>query len=81
MELHCAYMPIKIGILVCRASLTQDYLTCYAQDLDEIRALWMAMVQRREALLVRHAHAIFSLMLLASSMRLQSRGLLLVPSN
>jgi len=32
------------------AGLTQDYLTCYAQDLDEIRALWMAMVQRREAL-------------------------------
>ncbi|KAI0282807.1 hypothetical protein BGY98DRAFT_61028 [Russula aff. rugulosa BPL654] len=28
----------------------QEYSTGYAQDLDEIRALWMAIAQRREAL-------------------------------
>jgi len=33
------------------ASCTQGYLTGYAQDLDEIRALRTATVQRREALL------------------------------
>ncbi|KAF8483808.1 hypothetical protein DFH94DRAFT_724364, partial [Russula ochroleuca] len=32
------------------ASCAQEYSTGYAQDLDEIRALWMAMAQRREAL-------------------------------
>jgi len=32
------------------ARLTQDYLTGYAQELDEIRAVRMAMIQRQEAL-------------------------------
>ncbi|KAI0002168.1 hypothetical protein BJV74DRAFT_817437 [Russula compacta] len=32
------------------ASCAQDYLTSYAQDLDEIRTLWISMLQRREAL-------------------------------
>jgi len=32
------------------ASCAQEYSTGYAQDLDEIRALWMAMAKRREAL-------------------------------
>jgi ferredoxin-thioredoxin reductase catalytic subunit len=37
----------------CRENGAQEYSTGYAQDLDEIRALWMAMAQRREALTVR----------------------------
>jgi hypothetical protein len=55
-----AYMLIKIGIPgpACRASCAQEYSTGYAQDLDEIRALWMAMAKRREALSVRDAHVI-----------------------
>ncbi len=40
----------------CRENVAQEYSTGYAQDLDEIRALWMAMAQRREALTVRDAH-------------------------
>jgi len=32
------------------ASYAQEYLTRRAQDLDEIRGLWTAIVQRREAL-------------------------------
>ena len=56
MYLHYAYMPIENrGFLVCRARLTQDYLTGYAQELDEIRTVRMAMVQRQEALSVRRA--------------------------
>lgn len=43
----------------CRENGAQEYSTGYAQDLDEIRALWMAMAQRREALTVRDAHAMF----------------------
>ena len=50
-----AYMSTKFGISVRRASCAQEYSTGYAQDLDEIRALWMAMAQRREALMVRDA--------------------------
>lgn len=54
--LHYAYMPIKNrGLPVCRARLTQDYLTGYAQELDEIRTVRMVMVQRQEALSVRRA--------------------------
>lgn len=45
----------------CRENSAQEYSTGYAQDLDEIRALWMAMAQRREALTVRDAHAMFAL--------------------
>jgi hypothetical protein len=47
----------------CRENGAQEYSTGYAQDLDEIRALWMAMAQRREALTVRDAHwnAMFAL--------------------
>ena len=55
MDLHYAYMPIKIGILVDSASLTQDYSTGHAQDLDEIRAILMIIAQRLQALSVRHA--------------------------
>ena len=44
---------------VCRENGAQEYWTGYAQDLDEIRALWMAMAQRREALTVRDAHSMF----------------------
>ncbi len=44
----------------CRENVAQEYSTGYAQDLDEIRALWMAMAQRREALTVRDAHAAMS---------------------
>ncbi len=44
-----------------RENGVQEYSTGYAQDLDEIRALWMAMAQRREALTVRDAHAMFAL--------------------
>jgi hypothetical protein len=50
---------LKLGFRPCRASCAQEYSTGYAQDLDEIRALWMAMAQRREALTVRDAHAMF----------------------
>ena len=55
-----AYMLIKIGIPgpACSASCAQEYSTGYARDLDEIRALWMAMAKRREALSVRDVHAI-----------------------
>jgi hypothetical protein len=35
-----------------RESGTQEYLTRHAQDLDEIRGLWTAIVRRREALSV-----------------------------
>ena len=71
----------------CRENGVQEYSTGYAQDLDEIRALWMAMAQRREALTVRDTHAMFALTVtcrstwfgpLASQHR--SRGLLL-PTN
>lgn len=44
-----------IGILD-RENDAQEYSIGYARDLDEIRALWMAMAQRREALTVRDAH-------------------------
>jgi hypothetical protein len=44
-----------------RENGVQEYSTGYSQDLDEIRALWMAMAQRREALTVRDAHAMFAL--------------------
>jgi hypothetical protein len=60
-----AYMLIKIVTSgpACRASCAQEYSAGYAQDLDEIRALWMAMAKRREALSVRDAHAMFDLWL------------------
>lgn len=45
----------------CRENGAQEYSTGYAQDLDEIRALWMAIAQRREALTVRDTHAMFAL--------------------
>jgi hypothetical protein len=35
-----------------RASDAQEYLTRHAQDLDEVRSLWTAIVRRREALSV-----------------------------
>ena len=44
----------------CRENDAQEYSTGYAQDLDEIRALWVAMAQRRQALTVRDAHAMFA---------------------
>ena len=60
---HDAYMPDfnwDSG-LACRENGAQEYAAGYAQDLDEIRALWMAMAQRREALTVRDAYAMFAL--------------------
>ena len=68
----------------CRENGTQEYSTGYAQDLDEIRALWMAMAQRREALTVRDARAMFCSdhdlsFNLAWSTGTRSRGLL--PTN
>jgi hypothetical protein len=47
---------LKSGILVDSASLTQDYSTGYAQDLDEIRAILMTITQRLQALSVRHVY-------------------------
>ena len=57
MDFHYAYIPIKIGIPVDSANLSQDYSTGYAQDLDEIRALLMTIAQRLQALSVRHIRA------------------------
>jgi hypothetical protein len=69
-----------------RENGAQEYSTGYAQDLDEIRALWMAMAQRREALTVRDAHAMIALTVTCRSTWLgplapqhRSRGLL--PTN
>ena len=70
-----AYMLTKHAIRARRASCAQEYSTGYAQDLDEIRALWMAMAQRREALMVRDAHADLSHLWFGSHQH-RSRGLL-----
>jgi hypothetical protein len=70
----------------CRENGAQEYSTGYAQDLDEIRALWMAMAQRREALTVRDAHAMFALTVTCRSTWLgplvpQHRSRRLLPTN
>jgi hypothetical protein len=43
---------IMTVILSGRASCAQDYLANHAKDLDKIRGLWTAIIQRREALAV-----------------------------
>jgi hypothetical protein len=64
----------------CRAICAQEYSTGYAQDLDEIRAHWMAIAQRREALTVRDAHAMLCLTCLRLGPRQRSPARGLLPS-
>jgi hypothetical protein len=59
---------LKIRISGCRARLTQDYLTGYAQELDEIRTVQMAMAQRQEALSVCRAPPISNFLIVGLPM-------------